>query len=294
MNKPRGLGKGLGAIFQEKREAHTQDLVEEENRPTTEIELDLIDPNPFQPRKEFQPEELQELAASIRERGIIQPILVRNHGERYQIIAGERRFRATQSLGWKAIPALVRERVSDREMREVALIENIQRVQLNAIEEAMAYQELLTECGLTHDELATRVGKSRSAITNAIRLLRLQEDVRNLVLNGKLSAGHARALATLEPDRQVTLAQRALEEDWSVRHLERFAGDASEKRPAPKKAKPGLTPEIQAYIENLERSLGTRIELKADAKGKGVLQVHCFNWDDLQRLGDIIFRGMQG
>jgi ParB family chromosome partitioning protein len=256
------------------------------------LAISQIQPNPFQPRKEFNQAELEELAASIREKGIFQPILVRRQAGIYQIIAGERRFRASQIAGKDTIPALVREQVSDREMREIALLENIQRVQLNAIEEALAFQELINSCGYTHDQLSHQLGKSRPAITNCLRLLKLDESIQNQVSTGLLTAGHARVLAGLEPERQTALAHRINAEGWSVRTLEIEAGLAKAKNKSPKKAKPKLAtgedPNHQAFLRDLAHKLGTRVHLETQASGKGQLRLDFHSKDDLNRLADIL------
>ena len=297
MNKPRGLGKGPGASFQEKTLAHKDDLPGVSPSDGSHVEvlsISQIQPNPFQPRKEFNQEELEELASSIREKGIFQPILVRKQAGIFQIIAGERRFRASQLAGKDTIPALVREQVSDRDMREVALLENIQRVQLNPIEEALAFQELINACGYTHDQLSQQLGKSRPAIPNGLRLLRLTETIQQDVAKGALSAGHARVLAALEPERQTTLAKRALQEGWSVRTLEQEAGQAKPKgkptkapsSPAAKKG--GDDPNHQAFLRDLEQRLGTRVSLDLQPSGKGSLRLDFLSKDDLNRLADIL------
>lgn len=293
MNKQRGLGKGLGAIFQEKNLAHRDDLPGTPIAQGSTVELlsiSQIQPNPFQPRKEFDPSELEELATSIREKGVFQPILVRRQAGVYQIIAGERRFRASQLAGKDTIPAMVREQVTDRDMREIALLENIQRVQLNAIEEALAYQELINSCGYTHDQLSHQLGKSRPAITNSLRLLKLTETVQNQVSNGTLSAGHARVLAALEPERQAALAQRIVANGWSVRTLEIEAGQTKAK--FPKKDKPkktsGEDPNHQAFLRDLAQKLGTRVHLETQASGKGQLRLDFHSKEDLNRLADIL------
>jgi len=295
MNKTRGLGKGLGAIFQEKNLAHRDDLPGTAPSDGSKVELlsiSQIQPNPFQPRKEFNQAELEELAVSIREKGIFQPILVRRQAGVYQIIAGERRFRASLMAGKDSIPALVREQVTDRDMREIALLENIQRVQLNAIEEALAYQELINSCGYTHDQLSHQLGKSRPAITNSLRLLKLTESVQNQVSNGLLSAGHARVLAALEPDRQGALAHRILSEGWSVRTLEIEAGQTNLEKKAPKKEKAkktsGEDPNQQAFLRDLAHRLGTRVHLETQASGKGQLRLDFHSKEDLNRLADIL------
>jgi ParB family chromosome partitioning protein len=295
MNKPRGLGKGLGAIFQEKNLAHRDDLPGIPAADGSSVEvlpLGRIQPNPFQPRKDFNPTELEELATSIREKGVFQPILVRRQEGHFQIIAGERRFRASQLAGKDTIPALVRDQVSDREMREIALLENIQRVQLNPIEEALAFQELINSCGYTHDQLSHQLGKSRPAITNSLRLLRLVDDIQQQVVDGKLSAGHARVLAALEPARQTTLAQRVVAEGWSVRALETKAGQPGSKvhSPGAGKAKknPGEDPNHQAFLRDLALRLGTRVHLETQPSGKGHLRLDFHSKSDLSRLADIL------
>jgi len=295
-NKPRGLGKGLGAIFQEKKAAHQNDQVLTTQDPlpgdrVQDIPLTAIVPNPFQPRKVFNDDEILELAQSIRDKGLIQPLLIRKNGDGYQIVAGERRFRAHQLLGKTTVQAIVREQITDREMREVAIIENIQRVQLNPLEEAQAYQELIQDCGLTHDQCAERLGKSRSAITNALRLLRLDEGIRDLVLSGKLSAGHARCLAGLPMERQAPLASRAVTEEWSVRRLEQECAQESGETKVEKSKKPKeevrLHPDVAAFVRNIEQRLGTKVLLEGTT-AKGSLRINFVSSDDLNRIGELI------
>lgn len=294
MNKNRGLGKGLGAIFQEKSLAHSRDPMTGVAAPdgsTVEIlPLDKLTPNPFQPRKVFAAEELEELAASIREKGILQPILVRRQGDAYQIVAGERRFRASQLAGKDTIPALIRDQVTDREMREDALIENIIRVQLNPIEEAEAYQELILSCGYTHEQLSERLGRSRPTITNSLRLLKLHEEIRERVVTGELSAGHARVLAPLTEDRQLHLGRQALANHWSVRALEQEAGAAApeKKKPTSKPASPADDPNTAAFLRSLEERLGTRVQLDRSKDGKGQMRIQFLSDADLNRIADIV------
>ena len=295
-NKPRGLGKGLGAIFQEKKAAHQNDQVLTTQDPlpgdrVQDIPLTAIVPNPFQPRKVFNDDEILELAQSIRDKGLIQPLLIRKNGDGYQIVAGERRFRAHQLLGKTTVQAIVREQITDREMREVAIIENIQRVQLNPLEEAQAYQELIQDCGLTHDQCAERLGKSRSAITNALRLLRLDEGIRDLVLSGKLSAGHARCLAGLPMERQAPLASRAVTEEWSVRRLEQEcaqeSGETKVEKPKKPKEEVRLHPDVAAFVRNIEQRLGTKVLLEGTT-AKGSLRINFVSSDVLNRIGELI------
>lgn len=296
MNKPRGLGKGLGAIFQEKSFAHRDDNTGSSAPDGSSVEIlkiAQIQPNPFQPRTEFDPGELEDLAQSIREKGVFQPILVRRQGGVFQIIAGERRFRASKIAGKDTIPALIRDQVSDRDMREVALLENIQRVQLNPIEEAIAFQELINSCGYTHDQLSDRLGKSRPTITNSLRLLRLHPTVREMVSASSLSAGHARVLAGIDENRQVALARKVTEAGWSVRTLESESGSGLAKKPRlekdPKPKKPAIEdPNHVAFLRQLEQHLGTRVTMEINETGKGFLKIDVLNTQDLTRVGDVI------
>lgn len=280
----RALGKGLDAIF--------AGLGNEVTDPKTgaavhEIELDRISPNPFQPRREFGPDELRELAESIRQSGLIQPIFLRKHGDGYQIVSGERRFRAFQSLGLARIPALVREQVSDRDMRELALVENIQRVQLNAVEEALAYEQLVNDLGLTHEEIAERVGKSRTAVTNTLRLLKLEPAVLDWLRAGRLTAGHARALLQFQGKAQVERARAVLESSLNVREAERGSRPAAAPKPP--------DPDTRAFLDELRLLAGMKVTLRASAKSrKGVLELHYTNRDDLNNLIDLLRRGNQG
>ncbi len=279
----RALGKGLDAIF--------ANLGTEVQNPRTgssvhEIELEKITPNPFQPRLEFNDTEIQELAASIAQSGLIQPIFLRKHEGGYQIVSGERRFRAFLSLKLDRIPALVREQVSDRDMRELALVENIQRVQLNALEEAIAYEQLANEVGLTHEEIASKVGKSRTAVTNTLRLLKLEPEVREWLRDGKLTAGHGRALLQFTGAGQIKQAKAILGAGLNVRQAEG----------ARKPVSPAVAPDAntRAFIEEFQSLAGMKVSLKeGGARGarKGVLEIHYENRDVLNGLMDILRRG---
>ncbi len=273
----RALGKGLEAIF--------ANLGSEVMNPQTgasvhEVELVLISANPFQPRHEFVEEELQELALSISEKGLIQPIMLRKYGEGYQIVAGERRFRAFQRLEKTHIPALVREQISDRDMMELALVENVQRVQLNPIEEAQAYEQLINACGMTHEEIAGRVSKSRVAVTNTLRLLKLEPPVLQWLREGKLTAGHGRALLQSHGEEQVKRARLILDTSLNVRQAERKAGS-----PVPKP----LDPNTRAFLEELRSLLGMKVSLRGGAR-KGVLEIHYMNRDDIENLMRVLRR----
>jgi ParB family transcriptional regulator, chromosome partitioning protein len=257
-----------------------------------EIDPALIEPNPRQPRQVFDEEALAELVHSIREFGLMQPIVVRAvdgapGGPRYQLVMGERRWRAAQAAGMAAIPAIVRETGEDNLLRD-ALLENIHRVQLNPLEEAAAYQQLLDEFGVTHDELAARIGRSRPLITNMIRLLRLPIPVQRRVAAGVLSAGHARALLSLEggPDAQETLAARIVAEGLSVRATEEavtLANRSDTAQPAPPRRKPIQMPGLQDVAEQLSGAFDTRVTVSV-GKRKGKIVIEFGSVDDLQRI----------
>jgi ParB family transcriptional regulator, chromosome partitioning protein len=263
-----------------------------------EIDPALIEPNPRQPRQVFDEEALAELVHSIREFGLMQPIVVRAldgsrrppgapGGQRYQLVMGERRWRAAQSAGMTAIPAIVRETGEDNLLRD-ALLENIHRVQLNPLEEAAAYQQLLDEFGVTHDELAARIGRSRPLITNMIRLLRLPIPVQRRVAAGVLSAGHARALLSLEggPDAQENLAARIVAEGLSVRATEEavtLANRSDTNQPAHPRRKPIHMPGLQDVAEQLSSAFDTRVTVSV-GKRKGKIVIEFGSVDDLQRI----------
>ena len=287
----RGLGRGLGALL--------GDVVEEaaarpEPRPEPSAQapedavrmlpIRLIDPNREQPRRSFDEDALKELAASIRAMGVLQPIIVAPAGDRYTIIAGERRYRASRLAELDEIPAIVRDWDSQRRL-EAALVENLQRDDLNPLEEAMGVRRLMDEAGLTQEKAAERLGKSRPAIANLLRLLTLQESVKQLVLQGRLSAGHARALAGVEPRRQVQLANLAVQQGWSVRQLERIC--AQPVKPEVKAPRQAWDAQI-GELESMARELfGTRVRLDGTAES-GRITLFYYNADDLQRIWDVM------
>lgn len=281
----KALGKGLEALF---GNIGTEVVNPKTGSSALEVEISKITPNPFQPRRIFSNEEIQELADSIRIKGLLQPILLRKHGEGFQIVAGERRFRAMRSLGKTEIPAQVRDQVSDRDMMEMALIENLQRVQLNPIEEALAFEALINECGVTHEEIADQLGKSRSAVTNTLRLLKLDPEVRSLIQEGKLTAGHGRALLQIEPSRQLKLAKKIVEDQLNVRTAEQN-GAASGKKKDKEKNKSG-NPNSAAFIDKLRYLLGAKVVMKGNDH-KGVIEIHYLSRNDLDNLGDLLQRG---
>ena len=273
----RGLGRGLGALIDDFSAPETQQEV-------TRLPLQKVEPNPNQPRRRFDEEELQSLADSIAEHGILQPLAVRAmEGGFYQIIAGERRWRAARLAGLKEVPVVVVE-ADDRTVMELALIENLQRQDLNPIEEAEGYRVLTEEYGLTQEQAAARVGKSRPAVANALRLLALPEDVRSLVEKGELSAGHARAVLSLPtPARQRAAAQKILTLRLSVRQAEAMCKRlaAEEKKPEPAK-RPAVN-----YIAECEKALTRRLDRKVrivGGKRKGRFELEFYGEEDLQRL----------
>ena len=280
--KRKALGRGLAALIPEPEgEAAPGQTV------VTEAPVERLDPNPFQPRSAIDPERLAELAASIRASGIVQPILARRRGERYQIIAGERRWRAAQALGLASVPVTLRE-VPDEQLLELALVENVQREELTPIEEAQAFQRLQAELGLTQEEIARRVGRDRTTIANTLRLLRLPRELRELVGQGALDAGHARALLALDavPD-QLALGREAARKGLSVREVERRV--ALLRAPRGGRAVARKDPNTAAAEERLRRTLGARVEIRRRGKG-GVVRVLFKNEAELQRLFELLQR----
>lgn len=260
--------------------------------PITELEIEEIGPNPFQPRSEFRGEQLAELAQSIRIDGIIQPLVVRRVDGKYQLITGERRLRAAQLAGLMRVPVHVQE-LADGRMLEVALVENIQREDLNPIESAIAFQRLSEELALNHEEIGRRTGKDRATITNSIRLLQLPPDLQRLVSERALTAGHARALLKFDdPERQRALAARAVGGGWSVRQIEKEAGTLSAAKAVKAvTAEKRTDPNVRAAIDELERILGTRVRIADRGKGKGTIEIDYFSPEDLDRIYGVIAAG---
>ena len=277
MPTQRGLGKGLGALLGESA------LSEPSTDGAVRLPLQKVEPNPLQPRKTFEPEALDELAASIREHGIIQPLTVRKMPNGfYQIIAGERRWRAARLAGLSEVPAVIIE-ADDRKAMELALIENLQRADLNPIEEAQGYQQLMQEYGMTQEQAAARVGKSRPAVANAMRLLALPQPVLELVQSGKLSAGHARALLALKtPAQQQAVAQKVIALQLSVRQTEAMCKKMS-KVSTPEPPKPLAVDYLAECEKDLSKSLGRGVRIVA-GKRKGRVELEYYGEDDLQRL----------
>jgi len=270
------LGRGLEALI-------SQDLRESvaETERVKELDLERIDPNPNQPRASFDGEHLKELAESIRLNGVLQPVVVRRAGDRYQLILGERRLRAAKLAGRMTIPAIVRD-VDDAESLKHALMENLQREDLNPLEEARGYQALKDSFGLSVNDIAAMIGKNRSTVANSMRLLNLPDVIKALIAEGKLTAGHARALLAIEGEAaQIEWARKIVSESLTVREIEHAApgGPRMKKRRGPRKS----SPEIQAVEEAIEMHLGTRARLTPRVKG-GILWIEYYSDEDLERI----------
>lgn len=289
----RGLGKGLDSliptnVMMESEVKHatvsTASSPEEEKDGTLMVKLSKVEPNREQPRKNFGEDSLQELAESLKQFGMLQPILVQNRGDYYEIIAGERRWRAAKIAGLKEVPVIVRE-LTDQEIVEISLIENIQREDLNPIEEAQAYKRLLTEFHLKQDEVAERVSKSRTAVTNSMRLLKLCDEVQKMVVDDMISTGHARALISIEdPEEQYLIAQKIFDEKLSVREVEKLVKDLHKPPKPPKEENKTLQAIYQEISERLKQSLSTKVSVSAKQNGAGKIEIEFYNHEDLERL----------
>src|SRR5215203_7194993 len=281
MNR-KALGRGLGALLSSDR---TIDLGSE----PSEVELDSIVPGPMQPRTHFDDASLESLAESIRSHGIVQPLLVRRRGNGYELIAGERRWRAAKLAGLSHVPVVVKE-VPDESLLEIALIENIQRESLNPIEEAQAYKKLIESVGLTQEALASRVGRDRSYITNYLRLLRLPDDLQQLVKEGRLSTGHARTLLALtDPDLQRRVARQIIDGGLSVRATEQLVQRAGAEKPARQTTPQQVDPNVKAAETKLRRALGTQVKIVQNgADGRGRVEISFFNTQDLDRIYNLL------
>jgi ParB family chromosome partitioning protein len=280
LSKKRGLGRGLDALL-EKEEAPAAPA------PIQTLPIDQLKPNRFQPRTHFDDEAIDELAASIKAQGVVQPLVVSPDADgTYVIVAGERRWRASRRAGLESVPVVVRQVADDREMLELALVENLQRSDLNPLEEAEAYLSLQEKFGLSQEDIASRVGKARTTVTNALRLLRLPQEVQDLLREGRLTAGQARPLLGL-PSReaQLALADRALREGLSARDLERLSSEPAREKPK-KKPRP-VEVHTAAAEEKLTRRLQTKVEIRRRGKG-GILHIHFHSEEELMRLYDFL------
>lgn len=289
--KRKALGKGLRSLIPEAPAKSVQAPAPPQPG-LTELDLDRIVPNRKQPRERFEQQGLEELAASMKQDGVLQPVIVRpiERGE-YELIAGERRWRAAQMAGLLKIPVIVKE-VADDRLLELALIENLQREELNPIEEATAFQMLIDDLGLTQQQVADRVGKQRTTVTNSLRLLSLPPEIQSRVRDGELTAGHAKILAGLSnAELQAELARRAVRDGLSVRQLESVAG--ARRKAGPKAApgeKPPRDPNVLAAEEELQRALGTKVRIVTGKDGAGRIELHCFSAEELERVYQLILK----
>lgn len=281
------LGRGLSALLGDT----AAPSVEENSRPTTELDIDLITPNPEQPRTRFAEQALDELAQSITANGIVQPIVVRPKDGKYEIVAGERRWRASQRAGLRKVPVVVKD-VSDDKLLELALIENIQRQELNPIEEAKAYRKLIDTIGLTQEQVSERVGRERSLVATSIRLLKLPDDIQKLVEEEKLSAGHGRALLMVDDAaEQRRIARKVIDEGMSVRETERVIKRTGNKRQITdnKRVAAARDPNVTAAETKLMRRLGTNVKIVPKGSGKaGRLEIEYYSAEDLDRIYQIL------
>lgn len=291
----RGLGKGLDSLIpnavgeaKAKKELPKEKAAEEKTTPETMVKITMVEPNRKQPRKNFDEDALLELSDSIKQFGVIQPIVVQDRKDHYEIIAGERRWRAAKLAGIKEVPVIIKN-YTEQEIVEISLIENIQREDLNPIEEAQAYKRLLTEFNLKQDEVAERVSKSRTAVTNSMRLLKLSEEVQQMVINDMLSTGHARALLAVEnPEEQYTLAQKVFDEKLSVRDVEKLVKNIHKPAKAKKPDNKALSLIYQDIEEKLKQVLSTKVSVVGKEDGAGKIEVEFYNHEDLERIMEII------
>lgn len=288
----KGLGKGLDSLIPKSgvNEINTiskKQISEKVEKDITSIKVNLIEPNRNQPRKNFDEDALVELADSIKQYGIIQPLVVQKKDDYYEIIAGERRWRAAKQAGLKEVPVIIKD-YSEQEVVEIALIENIQREDLNPIEEAMAYKRLLTEFNLKQDQVAERVSKSRTAVTNSMRLLKLSEEVQQMVIENLISSGHARALLSIDDNKlQIQLATKIMDEKLSVRETEKLI--KSILHPKQKKEKEEIENKfIYEDIENkIKEIVGTKVKVNHKANGKGKIEIEYYSNAELERIFDL-------
>lgn len=293
----KALGRGLGALIPPAPQAEPESFARQDDTAapmvgtpapetgdgTRTVALDQIRANPYQPRSVFNAEAISELSRSIKENGLIQPLVVRRLVEGgFELIAGERRFLASKEAGLTEVPVVVRN-ATRREMLEMALVENLQREDLNPVEEAEAYQRLATEFGLTQEEIGERVGKSRTTVTNALRLLSLESSIRDMVVAGELSAGHARALLSVPEAKRANLAKQTAQHGWSVREIEAQVREVADSKGKKTAAKRRSAPVIEAWEEKLRAHFGTQVRI-VGGTARGRVELHYFNEDDLERI----------
>ncbi|MBQ7469761.1 ParB/RepB/Spo0J family partition protein [Pseudobutyrivibrio sp.] len=290
--KKGGLGKGLDSLIVKKEEGVVAVNPEQHGAPV-EVDINKVEPNKLQPRKNFDEDKLQELADNIKIHGIVNPIIVQDRKGYYEIIGGERRWRAARIAGFKKVPVIIMN-LSEQEFVEISLIDNIQREQLNPIEEAMAFARLIDEFNLKQDEVAERVSKSRTTITNALRLLKLDKRVQDMIVDDKLSTGHARAmLAITDPEKQYEFAERAFDEKMSVRDVEREVKKLLNDKKSDKKSKAAeidsqLAAVYQETQERLKGVLGTKVFINAKDNKSGKLEIEYYSQDELNRIVELL------
>ena len=297
MAAARGLGKGLDALIapndtpkSKENKVSKDNKSNEKKSGETLVNITKVEPNREQPRKNFDEDALEELAESIKQFGLLQPILVQDRNKYYEIIAGERRWRAAKKAGLKEVPVIIKN-LTNQEIVEISLIENIQREDLNPIEEAQAYKRLLTEFNLKQDEVADRVSKSRTAVTNSMRLLKLTDEVQQMVIDDMISTGHARALISIEnPEQQYTIAQQIFDEKLSVRDVEKLVKNLNK----PTKIKKAMATDksLEAvYLDiedNLKQKLSTKVTITSKGNGAGKLEIEFYSHEDLEKLMDLL------
>jgi ParB family chromosome partitioning protein len=281
----KALGKGLEALIGESPEESVKPEEQPKQR-LVNLRIDKIKSNPYQPRTKVDEEKLTELSASIKEKGIIQPVVVRQVGEEFELVAGERRLLAAKKLGWEEIPAVIAGKLSKEDMLELSLIENLQREDLNPIDTAKGYKRLLEECLLTQAEVAQRIGKDRSSVANTMRILNLPEEVQKLIANGRLSEGHARAILSLSGEKkQIALSRRVVEEELSVRRTEDLAHPDRRTLIIRKRAK--ISPAFFEIEEKLKQYFGTSVKVLGKDKG-GRIEIEFYSEEDLSRILELL------
>ena len=291
----RGLGKGLDALIPnavgestKAKKSSQKEAIEE--KADTLVKITMVEPNREQPRKNFDEDALLELSESIKQFGLLQPILVQDRKDHYEIIAGERRWRAAKLAGLKEVPVIIKN-LTEQEIVEISLIENIQRENLNPIEEAQAFKRLLTEFNLKQDEVAERVSKSRTAVTNSMRLLKLCDDVQRMVIDEMLSTGHARALLSIEdPKQQYTIAQKIFDEKLSVRDVEKLVKNLNKPAKSRKITEKNMEVFYQDIEEKLKQVLSTKVSITSKENGAGKIEIEFYNNEDLDRFVELLAR----
>lgn len=285
-----GLGKGLDSLIPVTvaEDQIIKSVAKKEGGQETIVDINLVTPNHEQPRKSFDKEKLEELADSIKEHGIVEPILVQDRKDHYEIIAGERRWRAAKIAGLKEVPVLIRN-YTERQIMEISLIENIQREDLNPIEEALAYKKLMTEYELTQEQVAERVSKNRTTVTNSLRLLKLCDKVQEMLINKSITEGHARALIGIEDEkRQLEIAQKVVKDKLSVRDIEKLVKEKDK----PSNQKNTISNELEIFYkdvaEKIQRKVGTKVSINAKGDGAGKIEIEFYSNSDIDRICDLL------